>query len=276
GADARTALRRMRGDLDAVRGALRNALTAAQAAVVREKRLAVLDQLRSRLHDRPVEAGPLTQADPPGRLLYPALDLGAGGDEHCMRELTYLSPMACQPTSVLGRWERELTGPAEDGSTPGRHHEFLVHYCRRVDLSGAAPREFLGRYHELTAKVAQRDASADPALAEDLERVLRWLDDHQPLATRLQRVQPFLQLFQQFLGILREKLLTPWDRALRPRHLLIFRRQAAQVHLSHTERAAIRDEEVSVALEGLASAVRHSSEKRVKRVRAFENAVAQW
>jgi serine/threonine protein kinase len=276
GADARTALRRLRADLDAVRGALRNALTAAQAAAVREQRLAVLDQLRSRLHDRPAEAGPLTYAEPPARLLYPALDLGAAGDEHCVRELTYLSPLVCQPTSVLGRWERELTGAAEDGAAAGRHHEFLVRYCRRFDLDGAAPAEFLNRYHELTEKVAQRNASADPTLAEDLERVLRWLDDHQALATRLACVPPLVSVVRDFLRVLQDKLLTSWDRALRPRHLLFFRRQAAHVPLSRAERAALRDEEVSVALEKLAGAVRQSSEQRAQQIRAFEHALAQW
>jgi hypothetical protein len=276
GADARTALRRLRADLDAVRGALRNALTAAQAAAVREQRLAVLDQLRSRLQDRPAEAGPLTHAEPPGRLLYPALDLGAAGDEHCVRELTYLSPLVCQPTSVLGRWERELLGPAEEGGATGRYHEFLVRYCRRFDLDGTAPVEFLNRYDELTAKVALRNASADPTLAEDLERVLRWLDDHLALATRLASLPPLLTVLQDFLRILRDRLLTPWDRALRPRYLLFFRRQAAHVPLSRAERAAIHDEDVSVALEKLASAIRQSSERRAQQGRAFEQALGQW
>jgi serine/threonine protein kinase len=53
GADARAALKRLRTDLDAVRSALRSSLVAAQAATVREARLSVLDQLRSRFLNRP-------------------------------------------------------------------------------------------------------------------------------------------------------------------------------------------------------------------------------
>src|SRR5262249_50951392 len=58
GGDARAAMRRLRADLDAVRSALRNALTAAQAAAVREARLAVLDRLWGELQGRAGEGGP--------------------------------------------------------------------------------------------------------------------------------------------------------------------------------------------------------------------------
>src|SRR5207248_4735748 len=107
GADARPALRRLRRDLDAVRGALGNALTAAQSAAVGEARLAVLDRLRARPLNRAAGAGPPPRPDPQRRLVFPALDLGAAGDEQCASELAYLSPLAGQPESVLDRWERE-------------------------------------------------------------------------------------------------------------------------------------------------------------------------
>src|SRR5262249_38896257 len=149
GSDARTALRRLRADLDAVRSALRGTLTAAQAAVVREERLAVLDHLRGRLHGRASDARPLLRSDPTGKLLYPALDLGAAGDEYCERELANLSPMAHQPSSVLSRWERELTGPTEEGASAERPHDFLIRYCRRVEPSDAAPAELLLRLQAL-------------------------------------------------------------------------------------------------------------------------------
>src|SRR5262249_49183134 len=65
GSAARPALLRLRADLDAVRAAVRNALTAAQSAAVREARLAVLDRLRCRLQKREAEAEPAPRQGPP-------------------------------------------------------------------------------------------------------------------------------------------------------------------------------------------------------------------
>src|SRR5262249_26618383 len=118
GGDARAAMQRFRADLDAVRTALRNALTAAQAVAVREARLAVLDQLRARLQGRPTEAEPVSRYNPEGRLLYPALDLGTAGDEYRKSELAYL-PSSCPPVSFLERWARELAGRTRDRSGLG-------------------------------------------------------------------------------------------------------------------------------------------------------------
>ena len=47
--------------------------------------------------------------------------------------------------------------------------------------------------------------------------------------------------FLWFVGALRDRLLTPWGRALRARHFLFFRRNAAYVSLSRAERATIRN-----------------------------------
>jgi hypothetical protein len=276
GADARAALQRLRADLDAVRGALRNTLTAAQAAVVRAARLEVLDQLQGRLHNRPLGPHALLRLDPAARLLYPALDLGAAGDEHCERELAYLSPLARQPSSVLGRWERELTGPAGDSPAAGRPQDFLLRHCRRLDLSTQAPAEFLRRYQGLIENVVRASPSADPAQAEDRERVLRWVDDHQLLAIRLECGEWFVGLFLEFLNALRDKLLTPWDRALRARRFLFFRRQAVHVSLSRAERGAVRDRETEAALETLLGAVREGAEARQQRAREFASSLAQW
>jgi serine/threonine protein kinase len=276
GGDARDALRRLRTDLDAVRSALRSALTAAQAAVVREARLAVLDHLRGRLHDRATDMRPQVRSDLTGKLLYPALDLGAAGDEYCERELAYLSPMAHQPSSVLSRWERELTGPTEDDLAAERPHDFLIRYCRRVEPSDAAPSELLLRLQAMTEQAVRASQSTDPAQTEDRERMLRWMDEHQALATRLKSVEEFLRTFQDFETNLREKLLTPWDRALRMRRLIVFRRNAAHVPLSRSERAAIRDGDLATALEGLTTTIQESAEAHRQRGQAFDAALAKW
>src|SRR5262249_14793629 len=136
GGDARAAMQRFRTDLDAVRTALRNALTAAQAVAVREARLAVLDQLRARLQRRPAETESLPRYNSEGRLLYPALDLGTAGDDYRKCELAYL-PSSSSPASVLDRWERELSGLAGDHCAASRGWDFLVRYCRRIDLHPA-------------------------------------------------------------------------------------------------------------------------------------------
>src|SRR5262249_8423916 len=201
-----------------------------------------------RLHDGTAQLRPLPRSDPTGRLTYPALDLGAAGDEYCERELAYLSPIAHQPSSVLGRWERELSGPSQDGASIGRHHEFLLRYCQRVQPNSAAPAKFRERYRDLSEQIVQASPPTDPAQAEDRERVLRWLDDSQALAARLKCLGTFLQAFQSLLSGLREKLLTPWDRALRIRRFVFFHRKAAYVPLSRTERAAIHDAEFAAAL----------------------------
>lgn len=276
GADARAALTRLRADLDAVRDALGHALAAAQAAAVREARLAVLDRLRGRLHGQPLEGVPLPRSNPGGRLLYPALDLGAADDEHCARELAYLSPLAGRPSSVLGRWERELSGPAADGSAAGRARDFLLRYCRRLDLKAPAVAEFLRSYRELTTKVVQAGPSEDPVQAEDRERVLRWVDEHHALATRLECGPEFAQQFRHFVTTLGDKLLTPWDRALHTRHFLFFRRKTVGVALNQAELSAIRDGEIVAALERLVSSVRESVAVRQKRAQDFEQTLFGW
>jgi hypothetical protein len=276
GADARPALRRLRGDVDAVRGALRHALTAAEAVAVHESRLAVLDRLRGRLHGRTPGEPTRLRSDPAGRLLYPALDLGAAGEAHCERELAYLSPLAGQPDSVLGRWERELSGPALDGSAAGRARDFLLRYGRRLDLEAPAPAEFLRAYRELTARVTQAGPSADPAQEEDRERVLRWVDEHGALAARLECAAEFARRFRDFATALGDKLLTPWDRALRARRFLFFRRQAAAVPLNRAERSAIPDAEAAAALDRLAGAVREGVAARRRRAEDFEAALSAW
>jgi hypothetical protein len=275
GADARPALERLRADLDAVRDALRRALTAAQAAVVREARLAVLDRLRGRLHGRPNGAVPLPRSNAAGRLLYPALDLGAAGDEYCERELAYLSPLAGQPISVLGGWEHELSGPARAGSTVGRAQDFLQRYCRRLDLEESAA-AFLRAHRDLSVKAVATSLSEDPAWAEDRARVLGWVDEHRGLAERLERGAEFLGRLRDFGTAVGTRLLTPWDRGLRGRHLLFFRRRAVGVPLNRSERSAIREGEILAALDQLARAVQEIAAARDRRDGDFERALFGW
>jgi hypothetical protein len=276
GGDARPALRRLRADLDAVRGAVANTLAAAQAVAVREVRLAVLERLRGRLQQRAVPAGEAARPDPDGRLLYPALDLGAANDGHCASELANLAPLAGQPGSVLDCWERELTGLEGDNRAGGRTWEFLLRYCRVVDVNGPAAAPFLGAYHELTRKVVQTTLPSDLQQAEDREHVRRWLDDYQSLAERLECAPRFVETYRDFVGSLKEKLLRPWDRALRGRHLFLFRRQAVQLPLTRAERTAIRNVELGTALDRLSEVVREGVRARRQRAADFEGAVARW
>jgi hypothetical protein len=275
GADARPAMQRLRADLDAVRHALRDALTAAEAAAVRESRLAVLDRLRARLKNQPAEADAGPRPAPSGPLVYPALDLGAAGDAHRAGELSYL-PTARQPDSVLDRWERELGGLDRDEAGAGRNWDFLVRHCRRLELNEATAARFLARYRDVLAARRQDGPAADPAEAEEREQALRWADDHRELAERLERGAWFLHVFQEFQGALRDRLLTPWDRALRVKHLLFFRRNAVDVSLSRSERSAIRNADVADALDRLADAVRQGRAVREQRARDFADAQARW
>jgi hypothetical protein len=275
GGDARTAMKRLRADLDAVRGALRNALTAAQAAAVRETRLGVLDQLRGELQGRGGDGSPRPRPEAEVRLLYPSLDLGAAGAEHRERELAYLSP-AAQPLSALGRWERELAAQGGESSASGRARAFLARYCRRVDPNGPAAAEFLHCYRGLVEKVVRGNTSHDPAQAEDRERALRWVDSHQALAERLECGEWFLEVFQGFLTAAKEKLLTPWDQKLRRRKFLFFRRNTARVGLGPADREALPDAAAGAALERLATAVRQGGAAARERARDFERALAQW
>jgi hypothetical protein len=276
GADARVALRRLRADLDAVRAALSGSLIAAQATAVREARLAVLDQLRARLLGRPAEAGAAARPDSGSRLLFPALDLGAAGEAHRERELAYLAPLASHPAAVLGRWERELSGGGRDGPAAERKRDLRLRYCRRLDLDTFSLAAFLESYQGLFSRVVPAQSAADPAQVEDRERVLRWLDDHQALAARLQSAAAFRELFEGFLTRLREKLLTPWDRALKGRSFFFFRRQAASVALDRAERAALATETVEAGLDRLNRAVQGGIEARQRRARDFGAALALW
>jgi serine/threonine protein kinase len=276
GADARPALRRLRADLDAVRGAIANTLAVAQAAAVREARLAVLDRLRSRLQGRAVHIGPATRLDPGSRLLFPALDLGAAGDAHCASELSYLVPLAGEPGSVLDRWEQELTGPAEQSPAAARTWEFVQHYCRVAEPDVSVAARFLEAYHELAGKLRQGRTPADHAQAEDQERVRRWLDDHEALRERLECGSRFVELFWEFVQSLKDNLLRPWDRRLRERRFLFFRRRAIRLPLSRDERSAIRNDELRAALKQLSAAVHEGVVARGRNATGFEAALARW
>jgi hypothetical protein len=274
GGDARAALRRLRDDLDAVRLALRNALATAQAAAVREARLAVLDQLRGRLQGQCVESGPGPRAAPAGRMLYPALDLGAWGEEHRNGELGYL-PGSFQPGPLLDRWEAELTGPGGERAA-GRGWEFPARYCRRVELHREVAEHFLQRYRELAGQASRPEASTETARAEDRERLLAWVDEHEGLARRMERGLRFAELLEAFLYALKDRLITPWDRALKVKRLIVFRRHTVRVVLSRAERAAIRDGELQRALQELGEAVEAGVQVRRQRVQDFERALARW
>src|SRR5262249_46694386 len=160
---------------------------------------------------RPAGATPAPRPDPDERLIYPALDLGAAGEDHCGRELAYLSPLAQQPGAVLDRWEQELSGLAGEGPAAGRGSDFLLRYCRVVDLSAPAAEQFLEHYHGLVETVLRAGLPADLAQSEDRERVRRWADDHQALAERLECGPWFVERLRDYLGTLKDKLLTPWD-----------------------------------------------------------------
>jgi hypothetical protein len=276
GADARPALRGLRADLDAVRGAVANTLAAAQAAAVREARLAVLDQLRSRLQRQTVPPDPPARPDPTRRLLFPALDLGAAGDGPCASELAYLAPLAGEPGSVLDRWEQELTRSEEDSPAGTRTWDFLLRYCRVMTPDVSAAGQFLDVYRELTEKVHRGGLPADLAEAEDRERVRRWLDDYECVAERLACGSRFVESFGQFLGTLREKLLRPWDRALRVRQFFFFRRRAVRLPLNRAERSAIRNGELRAALEQLSAVVHQGVMARAQRAADFAGALARW
>jgi serine/threonine protein kinase len=286
GSDARPALRRLRADLDAVRGAVRNSLTAAQAAAVREARLAILERLRARLlrkaedgREKTEEHVRLPSSD--FRLVFPPLDLGAAGDEQCAAELAYLSPLAGQPGSVLDRWERELNAfPEASGLNPeartGRTWDFLLRYCRVVEVTTTTAARFLDCYHGLIETVLQAGLPGDPAQAEDRERVRCWVDDHEALAERLESGPRLVAFFREFFRTFRDKLLTPWDRTLRGRQFLLFRRHTVRLPLSPAERLAIRNEEVGACLEGLADTVRKGVAVRRQRAADFECGLARW
>jgi hypothetical protein len=274
GADARPALERLRQDIDAVRRALRNALAAAQAAAVQENRVAVLNQLRARLHHGSVGTCLPSRPHPVGRFLFPALDLGAAGDSYCEREFLYLSPLAGQPGSVLGHWECELAGSVAKHSATNGTQSFLLRYCRRLDLNSSATTEFLSNYHRLIDTVVRAPKSTEVAYGDDRERALLWIDDHQTLTGRLEYGSTFVKRFHHFLAALEEKLLTPWDRALRVRHFLAFQRRAVRVPLNRGERSAIPD--MSAAMEQLVATIELASSARRERCEDFERALIQW
>lgn len=265
GGDARAAMQRFRADLDAVRTALRNALTAAQAVAVREARLTVLDQLRARLQGRPAAAESVPRCNPEGRLLYPALDLGTAGDEYRKSELAYL-PSSCPVASVLERWERELSGPAEGQTAAFRGWDFLIRYCRRIDLNPAISADFLKRYHTLV----------EGTQTEERDRVLLWVEEFQPLAERLESCSSFLARLDEFLPILKDRLLTPWDRALKSKSFLIFPRNVAYLPLSPAERLAIRDGKLDAAWQDLLTVAQQAAVVRQQRTRDFDAALEKW
>jgi serine/threonine protein kinase len=275
GSDARIALRRFRSDLDAVMQALRNALTAAQAVGVQEARFVVLDQLRGRLQGRPVEPDPVPRLNSEGRLLYPALDLGTAGDEYRSSELAYL-PSSTAPVAILERWERELSGLAGDRSASGRGWDFLQRYCRRIELDVTPATQFLERFRRLNEQLIVARHNGDSGLAADGDQTLLWVDEHQALAERLANGPAFVVQLKGFLAILKDRLLIPWDRALRAKRLLLFRRNSAPVTLSQAERDAVREQEIALALDQLEGAAQRGRMMRQQRGRDFAAALQRW
>jgi hypothetical protein len=151
-----------------------------------------------------------------------------------------------------------------------------LRYCRVVDPNAPAAATFLDCYHCLIEKALRAGLPADEARAEDRERVRNWVDDHEALAERLECGPGFVEVFREFALALKDKFLTPWDRALRARRLLLFRRQAVRVPLSPAERLAIRSEEIGASLERLADAVRKAATARRQRAADFASALAKW
>jgi hypothetical protein len=274
GADARPALRRLRADLEAVRQALGNALTAAQASTVREARLAVLDQLRGRLKNLPVDSGTLPRSDPGGRLLYPALDMGAAGGTHRDSELAYL-PADWQPDAALDRWERELGGQSSTGGGE-RNWDFLVRYCRHIDASTASASQFLECFRNLEERVRQAARTTDPTHSEEREQLCRWLEKHRELAERLTWGKQFARVFRQFLASLCEKFLLPWDRALRVKQFFVFKRQRAAVSLTRGERRAVCDADAVTALQQLVEKIQQGARVHEQRRHDFQSTLARW
>jgi hypothetical protein len=275
GGDARAAMKRFRADLDAVRTALRNTLTEAQAVAVRAARLTVLDQFRARLMGRPAQADSRSRYLPESRLLYPALDLGMAGDEYRASELSYL-PSSCPPASILERWERDLSGLTAGRSTTVRGWDFLVRYCRRLDLRPETSARFLERYHGLIEQVVKTHSPNEPTQTEERDRVLLWVDEFQALVERLEAGPTFLARLEEFLPTLKDRLLTPWDRALKTKVLFFFRRNVAYLPLNHAERSAVRDREIESVLQGMENAVQQGMAVGRQRARDFSAALEEW
>src|SRR5262249_15339733 len=112
--------------------------------------------------------------------------------------------------------------------------------------------------------------------AEDRERVRRWLDDYEPVAERLECGPQFVESFRDFAQALREKLLRPWDRALRGRHFLFFRRRVVRLPLNRAERLAIRNTAPRAALEQLSAVAEQAVLARAQRAADFAAALARW
>jgi hypothetical protein len=197
------------------------------------------------------------------------------GDPYRTSELAYL-PSSCAPASLLERWERDLTDLGGDGSRAVRGWDFLARYCRRIDLGPALAAQFLERYHELVEHVVKTRASKEPTQTEERDRVLLWVDNFQPLVERLEAGATFLARLEDFLPILKERFLTPWDRALKAKRLFFFRRNVAHLPLNHTERSAIRDAEIESVLHGLETAVQQGRAVAQQRARGFHAALEEW
>src|SRR5262249_22276969 len=125
-------------------------------------------------------------------------------------------------------------------------------------------------------QAADRKLPTELVQNEERDRILMWLDEYRYLAERLAYGPTFLAQLHDFLLTLRDRLLTPWDRALNSSHLLIFRRRAAHLPLSRSERVAIRDREMTATLDKLGVTVQQSLTVHQQRARVFEAALERW
>jgi hypothetical protein len=124
--------------------------------------------------------------------------------------------------------------------------------------------------------VSRTALPADLAQADDREQARRWLDEYQALAERLREGPAFAAAFRDFQMNLGDKLLTPWDRALRTKALFLFRRRAARVALSAKERLAIHNTAVTSALLRLDRSLGEGRSAREQHGHDFGRVRARW
>lgn len=286
-------LRRLRSDLDRVRGALAATLADEEADGLRRRRLEASRRMRAWLAGDSARSlaasknGAESSVD--RRSVLRALDLGLAAREAALRsdiskasawEETEFARLLAESggdihatARQVAFLEKELQGERESDFGPeGAAIDFLK-YCDDIDRGEAALGEFVHEWRRVEQRARAGESAASMSPREE-RRLERWLRDREPLHRRLVDFRKALVCLDDFCQALQERALDKLDREFSRKRL--FFRSRARVELTVDDRCAIDDRDAEAALTRLDEFLRETDDAAIRLREGFEQALRAW